>query len=397
MDPAMLRWDTKVVRGPEEETDPATRAHRLPIYQTSTFVFESAEAGARIFQGEEEGFIYTRLGNPTVRFLERKLAFLEGGEEGVAYASGMAAIACTVLTLLQPGQHLIASEPIYGGTYDLFKLFQQKFGIQISYLPAEGFVERLKDWVQQHPVHMVFIETPANPTLDVVDIAETAKITKDLGVPLVVDNTFATPALQRPLELGADIVVHSLTKYLNGHGDVIGGVVVGRKEYVEPIRESHIHFGGIMAPFDAYLVLRGLKTLHLRMARHSENAMKVAQFLEQHPKIERVFYPGLPSHPQHEIAKKQMHGGYSGMVSFILKGGRAAGAKLMNSLKVWILAVSLGDTDSLIEHPASMTHSSFTPEELEQAGIPEGLVRLSVGIEDPQDLIEDLAQGLEQL
>ncbi len=396
IDPDMFRLDTKVVRGPEEETDPTTHSHRFPIYQTSTFVFESAEQGGRIFSGQEEGYVYTRLGNPTVKFLAKKLAFLENADLGIVYSSGMAAILSTIVGLVKTGDTVIVSEPFYGGTYSLFKILADRFQIKFRYIKCNGFHQHLKEFTSNPPA-LVYIETPANPTLDIVDIEETAKITREWGVPLVVDNTFATPIHQRPLELGANLVIHSLTKYLNGHGDVIGGAVVGERDVVEKISESQVHLGGSMSPHDAYLVLRGLKTLHLRMRKHSENAMSVAKFLESHPKIERVFYPGLESHPQHDIAKKQMHDGYSGMVSFILKGGREAGVKLMNSLEVWTLAVSLGDTDSLIEHPASMTHSSYTTEELEQAGIPEGLVRLSVGIEDVNDLIEDLEHALKKL
>lgn len=390
------RWETKVVRGPEDETDPTTHSHRIPIYQTSTFVFESAEQGGRIFSGEEKGYIYTRIKNPTLEFLARKLAYLENAEQGIVFSSGMTAVLSTILSLVNSEETVVASEPLYGGTYDLFKRLEQRFKIRFKYLKCDRFHEQLLD-LSANPPALVYIETPANPTLDIIDIEEAAKVTRSWTIPLVVDNTFATPVHQRPIELGANLVIHSLTKYLNGHGDVIGGAVVGDRPIVERISENHTQFGGVISPHDAYLVLRGLKTLHLRMLKHSENAMKVARFLESHPKIERVFYPGLESHPQHNIAKKQMQKGYSGMLSFILKGGRDAGIKLMNSLKVWILAVSLGDTDSLIEHPASMTHSSFTTEELIQAGIPEGLVRLSVGIEDAQDLIDDLNEALNML
>ncbi len=394
MDPAHMRWDTKAVRGPREETDPTTLAHRFPIYQTSTFVFENARQGGQAFSGEVSHYIYTRLGNPTVELLEQKLAQLESTEAGIVFASGMAAIATTLLALVKPGERVVASDPLYGGTFHFFHIAQEHFGIEVHYIKASEFHEKLAEALTPN-TRLVYIETPANPTLDIVDIAETAKITRQAGIPLVVDNTFASPALQRPIELGADLVLHSLTKYINGHGDVVGGALVGPRDLIEPIRKDfHVHVGGIMAPLNAFLVLRGTKTLHLRMQRHSENALEVARFLEGHPKVARVFYPGLPSHPQHEVAKKQMKGGFSGMVSFILKGGKEAGIQVMDHVKLWTLAVSLGDTDSLIEHPASMTHSSYSPEELARAGIDPGLVRLSVGIEDVQDLIDDLDQAL---
>lgn len=388
-----MRFETLVVRGPREESDPRTGAHRIPIYQTSTFVFENVEEGAKAFEELGSRYIYTRLGNPTIDFLEDKIAAIEGAEAGAVTASGMAAISCLVLTLVRPGEKMIASDPLYGGTYKLFKILKERFNIDVTYIRADEFPGRLEEHLDEK-VKLVFIETPANPTLTIVNIKRTAEITKKRGIPLAVDNTFATPILQRPLEHGAEIVVHSMTKYLSGHGDTIGGVVVGSREFIDSLKKGTLFdFGGVIAPFNAWLVLRGLKTLSIRMKKHSENAMKIAKYLKNHPKVEKVFYPGLEDHPLHDVAKAQMDG-FGGMVSFIVKGGKEAGKKVLNSVKLWTLAVSLGDTDSLIEHPASMTHSSYTDEELLKAGIDPGLIRLSVGIEDPDDLIEDLDEAM---
>lgn len=397
MDPSMRRRiDTLCVLGPGHESDPYTRAHRIPLYQTSTFLFETPDQGARIFRGEEEGYIYTRLGNPTIRYLEEKVALLENAEDGVAFSSGMAAIAGVLFSFVKAGGHLIASDPIYGGTFGLLKMLHEQFGIEVTYIKADRVPEELPRHLRAN-TRLVFIETPANPTLDIVDIRATAEIAHSHGLPVVVDNTFASPVLQRPIELGADLVVHSMTKYLNGHGDVVAGIVVGRKVDIERVRAWRNEMGANLGPFEAWLVLRGLKTLAIRVRKHSENALKVAQFLHDHPAVAKVYYPGLPDHKGHAIAKAQMQGGFSGMVSFILKGGLEAGKKLLTLVQIPALAVSLGDTDSLIEHPASMTHSSYSPEELREAGIDEGLVRLSVGLEDPEDLIADLKQALDRL
>ena len=396
MDPDM-RLDTKVVHGPRHEHDPQTGSHRIPIYQTSSFVFKSADHGARIFSGEEKGYVYTRLGNPTIDYLEEKVAFLEGAEAGAATASGMAAVSAVVFTTCDSGDKVIVSDPVYGGTFAFFELARRKFNIDVVYIPAVKFHELLENHIDEK-TKLVYIETPANPTLDIVDIEKTAEITKKYGIPLAVDNTFATPITQRPIELGADIVLHSMTKYLSGHGDTIGGIVVGKKDFIHTLKHDIVsHIGANYCPFNAYFILRGIKTLAVRVRKHSENAMKVAEFLNGHPMVERVLYPGLPDHPLHEVAKKQMNGMYSGVLSFIVKGGKEAGKKLIERVKIPALAVSLGDTDSYIEHPASMTHSTYSDEELAKAGIHQGLVRLSVGIEDPDDLIEDLDKALNSL
>ena len=397
MDPSMRRRiDTLCVLGPGHESDPHTRAHRIPLYQTSTFLFETPDQGARIFQGEEEGYIYTRLGNPTIRYLEEKVALLENAEDGVAFSSGMAAITGALFAFVKAGEHIVASDPIYGGTFGLLKMLREQFGIEVTYIKADRVPEELPRHLRP-TTRLVFIETPANPTLDIVDIRATVEVAHSHGLPVAVDNTFASPVLQRPIELGADLVIHSMTKYLNGHGDVVAGMVVGKKADMERVRAWRNEMGANLGPFEAWLILRGIKTLALRVRKHSENALKVAQFLHDHPAVARVYYPGLPDHKGHAIARAQMQGGFSGMVSFVLKGGLEAGKKLLTLVRIPALAVSLGDTDSLIEHPASMTHSSYSPEELKEAGIDEGLVRLSVGLEDPEDLIADLKQALDQL
>ncbi len=386
-----VSFDTLCVHG-SGGYDPATGAVGIPIYQSSTFAFKNAKHGADIFTGEQEGYVYTRIGNPTQAAFEKEMAFLEGGEAALAFGSGMAAISTVVLSLCKSGDHIVSSNALYGGTHSLFVHTLPKWGITVSEIdqvdPA-NFEKAITPATK-----MIYIETPANPTLVLADIREVAKIARKHQLPVVIDNTFSTPYFQRPLQLGADIVVHSATKYIGGHGDTVAGVVIGKKEFIDVLRGEFLRdLGGIISPLNAWLLVRGLKTLAVRMRRHEQNALQVAKFLQFHPKVETVFYPGLSTHPQHDIAKKQMSG-FGGMVSFVLKGGRKAGEKLMNSVQVFTLAVSLGDVDSLIEHPASMTHSTYSPEDLITVGIDEGLVRLSVGIEDANDLIQDLTQAL---
>ena len=373
--------------------DPHTGSLSMPIFQTSTFVMRDAQHGADLFSGAAEGYIYTRLGNPNHRVIETKIADLENGEAALATPSGMGAISATLLTLLQAGDHVVAGRIIYGCTFALLHHSLPRFGIGVSFVDTTD--PRQVAEAMRPETRVVFIETPANPTLDLADIEVIAAIAHDHGALLVVDNTFCTPYLQRPLELGADLVVHSATKYLNGHGDVIAGFVVGPEETVQHIREIGLKdvTGSVLGPFEAFLILRGMKTLSYRMDAHAANAALVARFLEDHPMVERVIYPGLPSHPQHTLAERQMASG-GGMVSFLVRGGREAGAAVIDHVRLISVAVSLGDIESLIEHPASMTHSTYTPEELAASGIPEGLVRLSVGLEDPEDLIADLDRAL---
>jgi methionine-gamma-lyase len=376
-----------------EGPDPQYGAHATPIYQTSTFVFKDAEQAAARFAGTEKGYIYMRVAphTPTHAAFVEKIAALEGAETGLPFASGMAAITAVALAQLKKGDHLISSNVVYGSTYSLFASILPKFGVEVSFVDTTD-LEKVKASLQQN-TKMIFVETPANPTLCVCDIAEIAKLAREIGALSVVDNTFATPRFQQALPLGADVVVHSSTKYIGGHGVLLGGVVVGSDEFITSMKPIVHTTGGIMAPLEAWLCIRGLKTLHLRMEKHASNAMAVARFLEAHPKIEWVRYPGLPSHPQHAIAKKQMSG-FGGMISFGVKGGLEAGRKLMNRVELCSLAVSLGTVDTLIQHPASMTHAAVPREVRLKVGITDGMVRLSIGVEEVEDIIADLEQAL---
>lgn len=368
-----------------------------PIYQSSTFVFDSAEQGGRRFALEEDGYIYSRLGNPTNAVIEEKLAALENAEAAVSAASGMGAISSVMWTMLNAGDHVIAPKTLYGCTFALLNHQLPRFGIEVSFLDFRDS-NNVKNAMKEN-TKMVYLETPANPNMYLSDIEEIAKIAhSNPDCLVVVDNTYCTPVIQRPLDLGADIVVHSATKYLNGHGDVIAGFAVGRKELIDQIRLVGIKdcTGACLSPFDAYLLGRGMKTLSIRVEKHCSNAMKVAEFLESHPAVEKIAYTGLKSFPQYELAQKQMKLP-GAMISFEVKGGKAAGIKLMNAVKLCTLAVSLGDAETLIQHPASMTHSPYTEEERRQSDIAEGLVRLSVGLEDAEDIIADLKQALDQL
>ena len=324
----------------------------------------------------------------------KKIAALEGGETGQTFSSGMAAITGVVLSHLEQGDHLLSTNVVYGGTYGLFSSILTKFGIEVSFVDTSDH-ENVKKNIRKN-TKLIFLETPANPTMIVSDIEEICKIGHDIGALCVVDNTFATPCFQRPLQLGADVVVHSCTKYIGGHADLLGGVVVGTKDFIKSMTSVVNSTGGTMGPLEAWLCIRGLKTLHLRMERHASNGMKVAEFLEAHPKIGWVRYPGLPSHPQYDVAKKQMSG-FSGMISFGIKGGIEAGQKFMNSLELCSLAVSLGSVDTLIQHPASMTHANVPAVVRTETGITDDLVRISVGVEDVEDIIADLEQALAQL
>lgn len=366
-----------------------------PIFQTSTFKFESSDHGARLFKGEEDGYIYTRMKNPTIEAMENAIASLEGGAKSLGCASGMAAIHTLIAYCLQSGDHIICSESVYGPTTTLISKIFSKYGIEYDFVDTSN-LDEIQSKVKKN-TRLIFVETPANPTLVISDITAISEIAKKNNAKFAVDNTFMSPILQQPLKLGADYVIHSLTKFLNGHADVVGGVIVLKNidEYPS-IRKFLNHIGGVIDPFNSFLVHRGLKTLSLRMERHSENAMKVAEYLENHPKVEWVRYPGLKSHPQYEIGIKQMKG-FGGMISFELKDGYNAGKILMDNIKLWTLAVSLGGVESLIQHPASMTHSSMDRSVRVQAKITDGLVRLSVGIEDVQDLISALDDGLNLL
>jgi methionine-gamma-lyase len=377
------------------EPCPLTGSHVRPIYQTSTFVFEDVEQGARRFAGEDEGYIYTRLGNPTVTDFEQKIALLEGGEAAAAFASGMGAITAPIMALVNAGDHIVAAETLYGCTHAFLSHLLSRFGVETTFVDATD-VKNIEAAMRPN-TKIVYVESPANPTMSLVDLAAAAQVAHEYGAKILVDNTFMTPYWQRPLELGCDVVIHSATKYIGGHGTVIAGVTVGSKEFIDEVKVTTLKdIGASMSPFDAWLLLLGLKTLGVRMEKHESNAMVIAKWLEENPKVERVYYPGLESHPQHELAKKQASG-FGAMIAFELKGGMEAGITLMNSVEMIHLAVSLGNVDSLIQHPASMTHSPYSREERLAAGITDGLVRLSVGIEEPEDILADLEHAFSKI
>ncbi|MGD8240414.1 MAG: aminotransferase class I/II-fold pyridoxal phosphate-dependent enzyme [Armatimonadota bacterium] len=371
----------------------ATGAVNVPIYQSSTFAFRNSAHGAALFAGEEDGFIYTRIGNPTIRTFEEGMADLENGTGGVATSSGLGAVSTLYMALLDGGAHMVSTASVYGPSRGLLEKHFSRFGIEASFVNTSD-LDNLREAIRPD-TRLVYVETPSNPAMQVTDIAGAAEIAHDHGSLLAVDNTFASPYLQKPLDLGADVVLHSVTKFINGHADIVGGILVAKDaEIVGRLRDVMVHMGCNMDPHQAFLVLRGLKTLGIRVERAQAGAQAIAQWLEAHPKVESVRYIGLPSHPQHELAKRQMRG-FGSMIAFELKGGLEAGRKLMNNVKLAILAVSLGGVETLIEHPASMTHAAMSKEAREAAGFADGLVRYSVGIEDPEDLIADLEQALE--
>ena len=367
-----------------------------PLHLTSTFTFETAQAGGEMFAGDRVGHIYSRISNPTCDLLEQRIATLEGAEAGLALASGMGGITATLWTLLSPGDELIVDKTLYGCTFAFMQHGLAKWGVTITHVDMTN-IENLREAVSEK-TRVVYFETPANPNMRLVDIAAASEIARSVNATVVVDNTYATPYLTRPIELGADIVLHSATKYLGGHGDVVAGLVVGTAEQIADIRLVGMKdmTGAVMAPFNAMLILRGLKTLALRLDRHVQSAITVAEWLESHPAIESVYFPGLKSFPQHELAERQMDKP-GAMIAFELVEGHDAGIALMNNLNLIQRAVSLGDAESLIQHPASMTHSTYTPEERAAHNITEGLVRLSVGLEEVEDILADLAQALDAL
>lgn len=369
-----------------------------PVYRTSTFEFKSCQHGADIFAGKELGFAYSRTGNPTVAEVEAKLANLEGGEAAIATASGMGAITAAIWTLIKSGDRIVADQTLYGCTFEFLSRHLPQLGVDVVFIDCSDEAQ-LKAALTDN-TRIVYLETPANPNLKITDIRKVAGMVHGFKpeIKVICDNTFCSPFVQRPLELGADIVVHSATKYINGHGDLLAGFIITDADTINEMRVKGIKdmTGAMMQADEAALVIRGLKTLPLRMRQHCASAMEIAKFLESSDKIEKVFYPGLESFEGHETAASQMDY-FGGMLSFIVKGGRAAASKLCDSLELCTLAVSLGDAETLIEHPASMTHSTYTAEELKEAGIDEGLVRLSVGLEDTEDLIDDFRQALEKI
>ncbi len=373
---------------------PQAMAHVSPIYQTSTYILDDFDTAVYLNQHVDQGFVYTRFGSPNCDELEKKIAYLEHAEAALALASGLGAISTAVTSVVKAGDHVVFGDVIYGCTYALFAKVLTRLGVTYTRVDTTK-VEEVEKAIRPNTT-LVYVETPANPTLKVSDIAAISQVVHARkGITMIVDSTFASPYLQNPLDLGADLVVHSATKYLSGHGTVTAGVIAGDKARIDRCRMPYMQcFGAVLDPFAAWLLMMGMKTLGIRMERHCENAMKVARYLEKHPKIDRVYYPGLESHPTHEIAKKQMHGGFGGMMSADIKGGMDAVRTVMNNVKVFTLATSLGNVDSLIQHSPSMSHFDMTPEERYASEIYDGQVRLSIGIEDADDLIADLDQAL---
>jgi len=380
-----MEFDTTTVRG-KSQPDPTTGAIIPPLYQTATYVLEEI--------GRDKGFDYTRSSNPTRQDLEEHLAAIEGGKFAISFSSGMAS-ADSCMKLLSQGDHVVCCDDVYGGTSRLFNKLMSNYGVKFTYVDSQDS-SNVEEAILPE-TKMIWIETPTNPLLKVTDLEAVGKIAKDGGLLFVVDTTFATPVFLRPLEFGADLVLHSTTKYLSGHNQLIGGAIItNREDLFEKMKYIQKSVGAVSSPFDCWLTILGLKTLHLRMERHWENAEKIVDFLDSHPKVSKVIYPGHPSHPMYEIAKKQMSG-FSGMISFELNGGLEAGKKLMNSVELCLLAESLGAVETMITHPATMTHAEVPREERLSRGFEDGLVRLSVGVEDVGDLIADLSQALDRV
>lgn len=385
---------TRLIHGTSQPCQ-ETGALAPPLVQTSTFVFRNWQEGAHRFAGEADGYVYTRLGNPTVRQLEEKIAELEEAEMAIAFASGMGAVSAALLGLLRHGDHLLCSRGIYGCTHGLLGWMREKMNITPTYVDHFSPIN-LEEAVRPE-TKLLYLETPVNPTLELIDLQEVCHWAKERGIQVVVDNTFATPLLQRPLEWGADLVLHSATKYMGGHGDVIGGVLCGSRELLEPIRDQvRKDIGAVLSPFDAWLILRGIRTLGVRMDRHMANARVVAERLTAHPSVEKVIYPGLPSHPQYELACRQMDGP-GAMISFRVRGGLEGARRFLDRLQMCMLTVSLGDVATLVQHPASMTHAIVPEPERLAMGITDDLIRLSVGIEESSDIWDDLDQALNSL
>jgi methionine-gamma-lyase len=375
-----------------ESPCPATGALDTPIYQSTTFVSADSDEMAAVYGEHRFGYMYTRYGNPTIRALEQKVAALEGGEAALAFSTGMAAISSAILGYVKTGDHVVAARSLYGAAYNFLRTKLPRLGASTTFVPSSR-VEDFEKAIQPN-TRLIYFETPSNPILAIVDIAALAQMAKARGIPTIIDNTFASPALQRPIPLGVTVSVHSATKYLCGHGDAMGGMVIGPKDYISLLIHEVIRdFGGVISPFNAWLISRGIRTLHLRMPAHCSNAQKVAEFLAQHPKVEHVNYPGLPSHPGHEIARRQMSA-FGAMISFEVKGGYEGGKKVMDRVNIFARAASLGDTRSLIVHSASTSHRAVPRDQRLAIGITDGLVRLSVGVEAVEDLIADLDQAL---
>ena len=371
----------------------ATGALDTPIYQSTTFVSADADEMAAVYGEQKPGYMYTRYGNPTIHALEAKLAALESGEAALTTASGMAAVSTAILGYVKTGDHVVAARSLYGASYNFLNKKLPRMGASATFVESTR-VEDFEKAIQPN-TRLIYFETPSNPVLEVLDIADIAALGRSRKIPTMLDNTFASPALQQPLRLGVTVSVHSATKYLCGHGDALGGAIIGPREYISLLVHEVIRdYGGVISPFNAWLILRGIRTLHLRMPAHCSNAQQIAEFLAAHTNVERVYYPGLPGHPGHEVAKKQMSA-FGAMISFEAKGGYEGGKQVMNGVKLFARAASLGDTRSLIVHPASTSHRAVPPDDRRAIGITDGLVRLSVGVEAAADLIADLDHALQ--
>lgn len=385
------KFNTKAVHF-AQEPDYMTGAISEPIVPAVAYSFKDTDAAASVVSGEIEGTYYGRYGNPTARTLEKKMAGLEGAEDALGVSSGMAAISIAIMAFLKAGDHIIVTKDVYGGTHKFLSTIAPRYNMGYDYVDCTE-IEEIENAIKNN-TKAIYIETPSNPTLTLIDIKKVSKITHKYKIPLIVDNTFMTPYSQRPLELGADIVVHSATKYINGHGDVVAGIICGDTETIEFMRHNIMgDLGQNLNAWESYLILRGIKTLGVRVEKHCDNSQKVAEFLENHPLVKKVYYPGLLSHPQHKLAKQQMKC-MGGIISFEIRGGVKAGKDFISQLKLAMISFSLGDPETLVQHPASMTHSSIPQDSLKDFGISKGLIRLSIGLEDVEDIINDLDQAL---
>ncbi|MEY8303922.1 trans-sulfuration enzyme family protein [Anaerosalibacter bizertensis] len=385
-------FDTRAIHAGGTGKNPSN-ALNPPIFQTSTFVFDDIDHVEKVMSFQSDDYVYTRGNNPTLRLFENRMAELEHGEGAVAFASGMAAISSVLFSFLKPNDNVIVHRTLYGSSYSVITKLLPQYGVEHKIRDLTN-LENLKEAIDEN-TKLIYFETPSNPNLSIIDIKKVVEIAKEKDIKVVVDNTFATPYFQNPLELGADVVVHSATKYICGHGDVVGGVVISKdNDYIQRLKFDYMcEFGGVMSPFNAWLLLRGLKTLGLRMRQHEKNATEVAKFLKNHPKIKTVMYPGLENFKGYDIAKEQMNG-FGAMISFEVDGGLKDAIKFVESVKLAQLAVSLGDCETLIEVPAAMTHRGYPNEKLKEFGLTESMVRISVGLEDSEDIIEDLEQAL---
>ncbi len=387
-------FDTQQIHGGSHARN-AENALNTPIYQTATFVFEDMDHVDRVMSFESSDCVYTRGNNPTLKVFENRMAVLEEGTSSIAFSSGMAAISSVLLSLLKPRDKVLVHRTLYGSTYNVVTKILPRYDIEFEMLNLTNIVE-LEEAIKDSSVKVIYFETPSNPNLEVIDIEAVCSLAYQYDVKVVIDNTFASPYLQRPLTMGAYVVIHSATKYICGHGDVVGGVAISRDDdYMMELRFDYMsELGGVMSPFDAWLLIRGLKTLSLRMDRHVENAMALAEFLEQHPKVTKVYYPGLASFPQYELAKKQMSG-FGAIISFEVEGGLEYAKKVINAVRLAQIAVSLGDCETLIQFPAAMTHRGYNQEDLEMFGLSASMLRISVGLESIEDLIADFSQALD--